>query len=134
MINVHVLKNAWKTQSLLSDHFFQAMHNGPESTKVAARALAKFALKGIPQSNVERPMSPWMLLRDLRLKHQVRFGLILMYSLPIYESFVGSPKEGIVCAELQGIQEAASQWLKLCFLRMAPRWGGLGDVGVVGIC
>ena len=51
MINVHVLKNAWKTQSLLSDHFFQAMHNGPESTKGAARALAKLALKGIPQSN-----------------------------------------------------------------------------------
>lgn len=27
------------------------MHNGPESTKGAARALAKLALKGIPQSN-----------------------------------------------------------------------------------
>lgn len=78
--------------------------------------------------------SPWMLLRDLRLKHQVRFGYILMYSFHIYESFVGSPREGIVCAELQGIQKAACQWLKLCFLPMAPRWGGLGYVGVVGIC
>lgn len=57
-----------------------------------------------------------------------------MCSLHIYESFVGCLKEGIVCAELQGIQKAASQWLKLCLLPMAPRWGGLGDVGVVGIC
>ena len=82
----------------------------------------------------ERPISPWMLLRDLRSKHQVRFGFILMYSLHIYESFVGSPKKGIVCAELQWIQKAASQWFKLCFLPMAPRWGGLGYVDVVGIC
>lgn len=57
-----------------------------------------------------------------------------MCSLHIYESFAGSPREGIVCAELQWIQKAASQWLKLCFFPMAPRWGGLGDAGVVGIC
>ena len=40
-----------------------------------------------------------------------------------------SKRQGIVCTELQGIQKAASQWLKLSLLPMAPRWGGLGYFG-----